>query len=51
MLQKALAYDPDNIDLAVALAALQLRGIQMVWYSPEAATAAEPMPEISSSAP
>jgi tetratricopeptide (TPR) repeat protein len=34
MLTKALADDPDNIDLAVSLAALQLRGIQMVWYSP-----------------
>ena len=41
MLQKALADDPENIDLGVALAALQLRGIQMVWYSPEAAAAAE----------
>jgi tetratricopeptide (TPR) repeat protein len=35
MLEKALAGDPDNVDLAVALAALQMRGIQMVWYSPE----------------
>ena len=34
MLENALADDPDNVDLAVALAALQLRGIQMVWYSP-----------------
>lgn len=41
MLQKALAADPDNIDLSVALAALQLRGIQMVWYSPDDARAAE----------
>lgn len=41
MLQKALADDPDNVDLAVALAALQLRGIQMVWYSPDEALAAE----------
>ena len=41
MLEKALADDPDNIDLGVALAALQLRGIQMVWYSPDDATAAE----------
>jgi DNA-binding winged helix-turn-helix (wHTH) protein/tetratricopeptide (TPR) repeat protein/TolB-like protein len=41
MLKKALADDPDNIDIAVALAALQLRGIQMVWFSPEEAIAAE----------
>ena len=34
MLTKAVADDPDNIALAVSLAALQLRGIQMVWYSP-----------------
>jgi DNA-binding winged helix-turn-helix (wHTH) protein/tetratricopeptide (TPR) repeat protein len=32
MLEKALADDPDNVDVAVALAALQLRGVQMVWY-------------------
>ena len=41
MLQKALAAEPDNVDLAVAQAALQLRGIQMVWYSPDDALAAE----------
>jgi hypothetical protein len=41
MLQDAIAQNPDNIDLAVALAALQLRGIQMVWYSPEDSLAAE----------
>lgn len=41
MLQEALAAEPDNIDLAVALAALQLRGIQMVWYSPDDSLAAE----------
>ncbi len=33
----ALAEDPNNVDAAVALEALQMRGIQMVWYSPEAA--------------
>jgi hypothetical protein len=32
MLEKALAGDADNVDLAVALAALQLRGVQMAWY-------------------
>jgi DNA-binding winged helix-turn-helix (wHTH) protein/tetratricopeptide (TPR) repeat protein len=41
MLEKALAGDPNNADLQVALAALQLRGIQMVWYSPEDSAAAE----------
>lgn len=41
MLQNALAEQPDNVDAGVALAALQMRGIQMVWYSPEAAIAAE----------
>ncbi|UFZ07993.1 winged helix-turn-helix domain-containing protein [Bradyrhizobium ontarionense] len=41
MLQNALADQPDNIDAAVALAALQMRGIQMVWYNPDAAVAAE----------
>lgn len=32
MLEKALADDADNIDLQVALAAFQLRGIQMAWF-------------------
>ncbi|KSV75558.1 hypothetical protein N185_17100 [Sinorhizobium sp. GW3] len=32
MLQQALADDPENIDLQVALAAFQLRGIQMAWF-------------------
>lgn len=41
MLEKALAGDPDNVDLAVALAALQLRGVQMVWYGPAESAAAE----------
>ncbi len=41
MLQKALTEDPDNVDLAVALASLQMRGIQMVWFSPEEAVAVE----------
>ncbi|QUS39861.1 transcriptional regulator CadC [Tardiphaga alba] len=35
MLEKALAENPDNIDVQSALAALQLRGIQMVWYDPD----------------
>jgi hypothetical protein len=32
---------PDDVDLQVALAALQLRGIQMVWYDPAESAAAE----------
>ncbi|RWA79179.1 hypothetical protein [Mesorhizobium sp.] len=32
ILEKTLADDPDNVDLQVALAAFQLRGIQMVWF-------------------
>ncbi|MBI1201322.1 MAG: tetratricopeptide repeat protein [Rhodopseudomonas sp.] len=41
MLEKALADDRDNADLAIALASLQLRGIQLVWYSPADAAVAE----------
>ncbi len=41
MLQKALTDDPQNVDLAVALASLQMRGIQMAWFSPEEAVAVE----------
>jgi DNA-binding winged helix-turn-helix (wHTH) protein/tetratricopeptide (TPR) repeat protein len=41
MLEKALAENPNNADLQVALAALQLRGVQMVWYSPDDSAAAE----------
>ncbi|WP_375789406.1 winged helix-turn-helix domain-containing protein [Bradyrhizobium sp. Pha-3] len=41
MLQKALIDDPDNLDIAVALASLQMRGIQMVWFSPEEAVTVE----------
>lgn len=32
ILEKALAEDADNVDLQVALAAFQLRGIQMAWF-------------------
>lgn len=35
MLRKALTDYPDNVDVQAALAALQLRGIQMVWYKPD----------------
>src|SRR6202000_1531636 len=41
MLEKAFNDDPDNVDLAVTLAALQLRGVQMVWYSAADSAAAE----------
>ena len=34
MLERALAEDPDNVDVQVALAALLMRGVQMVWLSP-----------------
>lgn len=35
ILEKALADDADNVDLQVALAAFQLRGIQMAWFPAE----------------
>jgi DNA-binding winged helix-turn-helix (wHTH) protein/tetratricopeptide (TPR) repeat protein len=41
MLEKALADDPKNVDVGVALAALKLRGIQLVWYGPKDSEAAE----------
>ena len=41
MLEKALAADPDNVDLETALAAHLLRGIQMVWYNPAEVAATE----------
>jgi len=41
MLQKALADQPHNVDIAVALASLQMRGIQMVWFRPDEAAAVE----------
>ena len=34
MLERALAENPDSVDLQVALAAHVLRGIQMTWYEP-----------------
>ncbi len=33
MLEKALAEDPDNVEVQVALAALLMRGVQMAWLS------------------
>ncbi|HVZ51757.1 MAG TPA: winged helix-turn-helix domain-containing protein [Pseudolabrys sp.] len=41
ILEKALAERPANTDVAVALAALKLRGIQLVWYGREQRFAAE----------
>lgn len=41
MLENAMAEHPDNVDLAVALAGLQMRGVQMAWYKAEDRTAAE----------
>ncbi|MDO9412063.1 MAG: winged helix-turn-helix domain-containing protein [Pseudolabrys sp.] len=41
MLESAMAEHPDNVDLAVALAGLQMRGVQMAWYNAEDRTAAE----------
>lgn len=41
MLEKALDDDPDDVDLQAALAALELRGIQMAWYSPQEREAAK----------
>ena len=41
MLEKALGDHPDDVEIQVALAALQLRGIQMVWYSPADAAVVE----------
>ncbi|KRR20143.1 transcriptional regulator CadC [Bradyrhizobium lablabi] len=41
MLEKALAEDPDNVDVQVALAALLMRGVQMAWLSGPEREAAE----------
>ena len=41
MLEKALAEDPDNSDVQIALAALLMRGVQMVWLSPAERETAE----------
>jgi Tfp pilus assembly protein PilF len=35
MLEDALVRDPDNVDIQVALAAQLMRGVQMMFYSPE----------------
>jgi DNA-binding winged helix-turn-helix (wHTH) protein/tetratricopeptide (TPR) repeat protein len=41
MLEKAIAEDPENSDVQIALAALLMRGVQMVWLSPAEREAAE----------
>jgi DNA-binding winged helix-turn-helix (wHTH) protein/tetratricopeptide (TPR) repeat protein len=41
MLEKALAAEPDNVDLQAALSAHLLRGIQSAWYNPADVAAAE----------
>jgi tetratricopeptide (TPR) repeat protein len=42
ILENGIAAEPDNLDLQISLAALQLRGIQMVWYgAAERASAAK----------
>jgi DNA-binding winged helix-turn-helix (wHTH) protein/Flp pilus assembly protein TadD len=41
MLEKALAEDPDSVEVQVALAALLMRGVQMVWLSPAEREASE----------
>jgi Flp pilus assembly protein TadD len=41
MLEKALADDPGNVEIQVALAALLMRGVQMVWLSPAEREASE----------
>ncbi|MDI1265310.1 MAG: tetratricopeptide repeat protein [bacterium] len=41
ILEKALADDPDNVDIQAALAALLMRGVQMVWISPAEREVAE----------
>ena len=41
ILEKALADEPDNVDVQVALAALLMRGVQMVWLNPAEREASE----------
>ena len=41
MLEKALAEDPGDVEVQVALAALLMRGVQMVWLSPAEREASE----------
>ncbi len=41
MLEKALAEDRDNSDVQIALAAMLMRGVQMVWLDPAEREASE----------
>jgi DNA-binding winged helix-turn-helix (wHTH) protein/tetratricopeptide (TPR) repeat protein len=41
MLEKALAANPDNVDLEIALASHLMRGVQTVWYDPADVPATE----------
>jgi tetratricopeptide (TPR) repeat protein len=41
ILEKAHADEPDNVDVQVALAALLMRGVQMVWLNPAEREASE----------
>jgi Flp pilus assembly protein TadD len=41
MLEKALTEDPDNVEVQIALAALLMRGVQMVWLTPAEREASE----------
>ncbi len=41
MLEKALVDDPDNVDVQMALSALLMRGVQMVWLAPAEREASE----------
>ena len=41
MLERALAEDPDHSEVQIALAALLMRGVQMVWLSPAERETAE----------
>jgi hypothetical protein len=41
MLEKALAAEPDNVDLQAALSAHLLRGVQSAWYNRADVAAAE----------
>ncbi|MEH2520786.1 DNA-binding winged helix-turn-helix (wHTH) protein/Flp pilus assembly protein TadD [Bradyrhizobium sp. AZCC 1610] len=46
MLEKALAEDPDNVEVQIALAALLMRGVQMVWLTPAEREASESKAEV-----
>jgi tetratricopeptide (TPR) repeat protein len=41
ILEKEIVTEPENLDLKITLASLQLRGIQMVWYDAAGRASAE----------